>query len=244
MKTVIIIPVRMASRRFPNKPMALINGIPMIQRVWEQATKSNLGDTYVACSEKEVYDLITNLGGIAIMTNPNLPSGTDRIYSALKQINNYKEYKSIINLQGDMPLIDATDIVKVNQPLEAGFDIGTLATSLSSNEEKNQNITKVKINWIDKISGTAEDFYKKSKGNLTNIFQHVGIYSFSYLSLKNFVSKEPSKNELYYKLEQWRALDAKMSIGVSYVENIPISVDTKDDLIHVESIIKKQNDKN
>ena len=92
MKTVIIIPARMQSKRFPNKPLALINGVPMIQRVWEQAMKYNLADTFVACAEKEIFDLITSIGGNAIMTDPKLPSGTDRIYAALKQIDNYKSY--------------------------------------------------------------------------------------------------------------------------------------------------------
>ena len=132
--TIAIIPARMASKRFPDKPLALINGIPMIQRVWEKAIKSNLGDTYVACSETEVFDLITKLGGAAIMTDPKLPSGTDRVYAALQQITNYKSYQSIINLQGDMPLIDSDDIIKVNEPILKGFDIGTLVTNLSMEE--------------------------------------------------------------------------------------------------------------
>ena len=241
MKTVIIIPARMASKRFPDKPLVLINGIPMIQRVWEQAIKSNLGDTYVACSEKEVFDLITNLGGTAIMTDPKLPSGTDRVYAALEQITDYKSYQSIINLQGDMPLIDADDIIKVNEPILKGFDIGTLATNLSKEEESNTNITKVKINWVkEKSLGIAKDFYKNSKGYIDDVYQHVGIYSFKITALSKFVSMPPSSNELNYHLEQWRALDSGLSIGVSFVENVPISVDTKEDLIHLESIIKSQ----
>ena len=241
MKTVIIIPARMASKRFPNKPLALINGIPMIQRVWENAIKSNLGDTYVACSEKEVFDLITKLGGTAIMTDPKLPSGTDRVYAALQQITNYKSYKSIINLQGDMPLIDVDDINKVNELILKGFDIGTLATNLSIEEESNINITKVKIDWVkEKSLGIAKDFYKNSKGHIDNVYHHVGIYCFSITALRKFVSMSPSVNELNYHLEQWRALDSGLSIGVSYVEDVPISVDTKEDLIHVESIIKSQ----
>ena len=241
MKTVIIIPARMASKRFPDKPLVLINGIPMIQRVWEQAIKSNLGDTYVACSEKEVFDLITNLGGTAIMTDPKLPSGTDRVYAALEQVTDYKSYQSIINLQGDMPLIDADDIIKVNEPILKGFDIGTLATNLSKEEESNTNITKVKINWVkEKSLGIAKDFYKNSKGYIDDVYQHVGIYSFKITALSKFVSMPPSSNELNYHLEQWRALDSGLSIGVSFVENVPISVDTKEDLIHLESIIKSQ----
>ena len=241
MKTVIIIPARMASKRFPDKPLVLINGIPMIQRVWEQAIKSNLGDTYVACSEKEVFDLITNLGGTAIMTDPKLPSGTDRVYAALEQITDYKSYQSIINLQGDMPLIDADDIIRVNEPILKGFDIGTLATNLSKEEESNTNITKVKINWVkEKSLGIAKDFYKNSKGYIDDVYHHVGIYSFKITALSKFVSMPPSSNELNYHLEQWRALDSGLSIGVSFVENVPISVDTKEDLIHLESIIKSQ----
>ena len=231
----------MASKRFPDKPLALINGIPMIQRVWEKAIKSNLGDTYVACSETEVFDLITKLGGAAIMTDPKLPSGTDRVCAALKQITNYKSYQSIINLQGDMPLINEDDIIKVNEPILNGFDIGTLATNLSIEEESNINITKVKIDWVKKKSlGIAKDFYKNSKGHIDNVYHHVGIYSFNFKALSKFVSMPPSVNELNYHLEQWRALDSGLSIGVSFVENVPISVDTKEDLIHLESIIKSQ----
>ena len=87
MKTIILIPARMASTRFPNKPMALIYGKPMIQRVWEQAIASKLGDVFVACSEKEVFDCIESIGGKAILTDPNIPSGTDRIFYALKNIH-------------------------------------------------------------------------------------------------------------------------------------------------------------
>ena len=88
MKTLIVIPVRMASRRFPNKPMALIKGKPMIQRVWEQAVSSNIGDVIVACSEKEVHDLITSLNGEVKLTDPNLSSGTDRVYAAIQKQSN------------------------------------------------------------------------------------------------------------------------------------------------------------
>ena len=239
MKTIIIIPSRMASTRFPNKPMALINGIPMVQRVWLQAKASNLGKVVVACSEKEVFNLINSIGGEAIMTPANLPSGTDRIFEVL---NNYPDghiFDSIINLQGDMPLIDPTDIEKVNIPLSQGFDIGTLVTNITEEEEKNVNITKAKIKWIKRHSiGEASDFYKNSKKIKESIYHHVGIYSFRYKSLKKFIELGESVNEKYHKLEQWRAIDANMSIGVSLVNNIPLSVDTKDDLIKVENILK------
>ena len=240
MKTLILIPVRMASVRFPNKPMALIDGKTMIQRVWEQAKLSDLGEVIVACSETEVYDHINSFGGKVEMTNPNLPSGTDRIFEAISNYSNISHYDSIINLQGDMPIINPQDIEKVNIPLQQGFDIGTLVTDLIEDQAKDINITKARIAWINKHKiGKALDFDKNDIDSINNeIYHHVGIYSFRYETLKKFISIPPSKNEINRKLEQLRALDAKMTIGVSYVKDVPISVDTRKDLLKVERIVK------
>ena len=242
MKTLIIIPARMASKRFPNKPMALIDGKPMIQRVWEQAISSKLGDVLVACSEIEVFEYIKSLGGLAKMTDPELPSGTDRIYEALKKINNAETYESIINLQGDMPIIEPSDIEKVNIPIKQGFDIGTLVTNLLHNQLKDKNITKAQVKWIKKYKlGKADDFFKSFlKTDLDNIYHHVGIYSFRFETLKKFVNLIRSKNEIERQLEQMRALDSKMTIGVTYVKDIPISVDTIEELKEIENLIKNK----
>ena len=240
MKTIIIIPARMASVRFPNKPMALINGKPMVQRVWQKAKDSNLGPVVVACCEEEVFNLINSNGGKAVMTSPDHPSGTDRIYEVIKNFPDINQFDSIINLQGDMPLINSSDIQKVNIPLIQGFDIGTLVTDITLQEEKDLNITKAKINWIKKNNlGEAINFYKISKNIINDVYHHVGIYSFRFQSLENFVNLKPSVNELRHKLEQWRALDANISIGATYIENVPISIDTKEDLIRAENIIKE-----
>jgi len=244
MKTAIIIPARMGSERFPNKPMVKINGIPMIERVWQQGINSKIGDVFVACSEDEVFDLITSKGGKAIMTDPNLPSGTDRVFAAFNLLKNKDDYESIINLQGDMPLIDPINIKSVNIPLENGYDIGTIATGISSDEEKNENITKVSVDWKKSgVIGDCIDFYKSSKKQLTNIYHHVGIYSFKTIALRRFVSLPASKNEIERKLEQLRALDAGVNIGITYVENVPISVDTIEDLMLIENILKNRNEK-
>ena len=243
MKTAIIIPSRMSSKRFPNKPMAKINGIPMIERVWKQGINSKIGDVYVACSEDEVFNLISSKGGKAIMTDPNLPSGTDRVFAAFNLLDNKDEYESIINLQGDMPLIDSINIQSVNIPLENGYDIGTIATDISSEEEKNENITKVSIDWKEAdVVGNSLDFYKFSTKQSSNIYQHVGIYSFKPIALRKFVSLPPSKNEIDRKLEQLRAIDAGIKIGITYVENVPISVDTLEDLILIENILNNRDE--
>ena len=239
MKTIIIIPARMASQRFPNKPMALIDGIPMIQRVWEKAKLANIGEVVVACCEKIVFDKINSIGGTAIMTNPDLPSGTDRVYEIINNHPNANQFECIINLQGDMPLINPNDIQKVSIPLMQGFDIGTLVTNISKEEEKNINITKAKVNWIKRENiGEAIDFYKKPKKVLKNIYHHIGIYSFRINSLKKFIGLKPSENELFHKLEQWRALDSNMTIGTKYIDESYFGVDTEEDLLKAENIIK------
>ncbi len=239
MKTIIIIPARMASQRFPNKPMALIDGIPMIQRVWEKAKLANIGEVVVACCEKMVFDKINSIGGTAIMTNPDLPSGTDRVYEIINNHPNANQFECIINLQGDMPLVNPNDIQKVSIPLMQGFDIGTLVTHISKEEEKNINITKAKVNWIKRENiGEAIDFYKKPKKVLKNIYHHIGIYSFRINSLKKFIGLKPSENELFHKLEQWRALDSNMTIGTKYIDESYFGVDTEEDLLKAENIIK------
>ena len=177
------------------------------------------------------------------MTDPDLPSGTDRIFAAFNLLKNKDDYESIINLQGDMPLIDSMTIQSVNIPLKNGYDIGTIATDISSDEEKNKNITKVSVDWKEAdVVGNSLDFYKFSKKQLTNIYQHVGIYSFKPIALRKFISLPASKNEIDRKLEQLRAIDAGIKIGITYVENVPISVDTLEDLILIESIIKNRNE--
>ncbi len=239
MKTIIIIPARMASQRFPNKPMALIDGIPMIQRVWEKAKLANIGEVVVACCEKIVFDKINSIGGSAIMTNPDLPSGTDRVYEIINNHPNANQFECIINLQGDMPLVNPNDIQKVSIPLVQGFDIGTLVTHISKEEERNINITKAKVNWIKKDNiGEAIDFYKKPKKIYKNIYHHIGIYSFRINSLKKFIGLKPSENELFHKLEQWRALDSNMTIGTKYIDESYFGVDTEEDLLKAENIIK------
>lgn len=244
MKTIILIPSRMASVRLPGKPMIKIHNIPMIQHVWQKAIASDIGEVVVACPEKEIYDLITNLGGKAIITDPKLPSGTDRIHAAFMQIKNNDNYDYIINLQGDMPLIRPNQIKKVLRPLENNYSIGTLATSLQSTEVLNPNVTKVKVSWDNVNVGQAKEFFRLKNDTLKDVYHHVGIYSFTRKSLFNFVKLPKSKNEKLLSLEQYRAMDSGTSIGVAFDKNILLGIDTKEDLITAESIIRENYEKN
>ena len=244
MKTIILIPSRMASTRLPGKPLAIIGGKTMIQRVWEQAVDSNIGDVVVACSEPKIYDLIINLGGKAVITDPNLPYGTDRIYSALRVIEQSIDFDYIINLQGDMPFIKPNQIKRVLEPLKNKYSIGTIATTLKKNEFLNPNVTKVMIEWEKNSIGKVKEFYRIKKNLEENTYHHVGIYSFTKNALMNFVKLPKSKNEILLNLEQYRVLDAGISIGVIFEKNIPASIDTKDDLINAQNIIRSNNEKN
>jgi len=206
------------------------------------AIESKLGNVIVACCDNEVHEHITSLGGESVMTDPTLPSGTDRVFEAINNYNNTNQFESFINLQGDMPVIDPKDIQKSNFPLLQGFDIGSLVTNFKDEEElRNKNYTKTKIEWIkNKKLGKAIDFRRDLKfSENKEIFHHVGIYSFRFDALKKFVSLSQSFNEKQRKLEQMRAIDAKMTIGVTFVNNVPLSVDTEEDLLHVEKLINQ-----
>ena len=243
MKNVVIIPSRMASTRLPGKPLMAIDGIPMIQRVWQQAIKSNIGEVFVACSEIEVHDLIESNGGKAIMTDPNLPSGTDRVHSAFLKIKNNKDIDVIINLQGDMPLINPEHILKVIDPIKRNFAIGTLATNLNDNELNNPNVTKVEVDFKKNEIAQALSFYREVTIENKNLYHHVGIYSYTPDSINTFINLPKSKNEIDLSLEQMRAMDSNIPIGVTYVPEVPMSVDTKEDLINIETNIREHNDK-
>ena len=243
MKSVVIIPSRMASSRLPGKPLMEINGIPMIQRVWQQATESNIGEVFVACSEIEVHDLIVNNGGKAIMTDPNLPSGTDRVHAAFLKINNNQDIDIIINLQGDMPLINPEHILKVIDPIKRNFVIGTLATNLNDNELNNPNVTTVEVDFKKNEIAQALSFNREVTIENKNLYHHVGIYSYTPNSINTFINLPKSKNEIDLSLEQMRAMDSNIPIGVTYVPEVPMSVDTKEDLINIETNIRDHNDK-
>ena len=125
---VVVIPARMASTRLPNKPLADIGGVPMIVQVWRRALEAKIGPVLVACAEQEIADVITAAGGIAVLTDPDLPSGSDRVHQALQSFDPEGKYDAVVNVQGDLPTIDAADIRAVFEPLsDPAVDIATLA---------------------------------------------------------------------------------------------------------------------
>lgn len=231
-KTIIIIPARMGSTRLPNKPLADIGGKPMVVRVMEQALKANVGEVIVACAEQEIKTAVEKAGGTAILTPPDLPSGTDRIYHAARRT----PHDVIINLQGDMPLIDPKLIQKVLEPLNnPAVDIATLVTQVNNAADKN-NPNKVKA--ILSQNGRALYFTRAAAPHGDDQFYyHIGIYAYRRAALEKFVKLPPSPLELREKLEQLRALEAGMYIAAAIVDAEPLGVDTPEDLEKVRKCL-------
>ena len=196
MKTAIIIPSRMSSKRFPNKPMAKINGIPMIERVWKQGINSKIGEVYVACCEDEVFDLISSKGGKAIMTDPNLPSGTDRVFAAFNLLDNKDEYESIINLQGDEPFMPVQIINQLPMLLSIDTPISTACIKLSNKMDFNSP-HEVKV--VRSLSKKAMYFSRAVIPNSfsaehKNYLKHLGIYAYTNDTLQTLSKLKPIKS--------------------------------------------------
>ena len=143
MNPIVVIPARMASTRLPGKPLADIAGVPMIVRVWRQAVAANVGPVIVAAAEAEIAQRVTRAGGKAVLTAPDLPSGSDRVYAALATVDAQGRFDAVINLQGDLPALDPQAIRVVAETLEkTGADIATLAAEISDARDADNSVVK------------------------------------------------------------------------------------------------------
>lgn len=241
LKPIIIIPARMASTRLPNKPLADIHGKPMIVHVMERALESNMGPVLVACAEQEIKEAVEKAGGKAVLTDPALPSGSDRILQALETFDVNREYDVVINVQGDLPTLDPA-LIKTAYGLlqDMTVSIGTLAAVITNEAEKaNPNVVKA-IAEIDfekskapgqKKSGRALYFTRATAPTGEGpLLHHIGLYAYKRLSLERFVATPPGALEKREKLEQLRALAIGQRIDVAVVDTVPLGVDTPEDL--------------
>lgn len=244
MKPIIIIPARMASTRLPNKPLADIAGKPMIVQVMNRALEADIAPVYIACDSQEIVDAVKFHGGKAILTDPDLPSGTDRIYQAFNKIENNNEFDIVINVQGDEPTLNPESIKKVLSAFSHDHvDIATLVTKITNDDEiKNPNIVKAVIAW-DKIQSHGKALYF-SRSNVPygigDIYQHIGLYAYRIGALKKFTSLTPSPLELCEKLEQLRALENSIHIEAVAIQDRPLGVDTYEDLIEARRILENK----
>jgi len=235
--TVIIIPTRLGAKRFPNKPLAKINNIPMIIHVLNRAKESKVGEAFVATPDDEIFKVIKENGGKAILTKTEHLSGSDRVYEAyIKELKNNVDI--IINLQGDMPNIKPDSISKLVKFMKNNScDIGTLASHIVDDKEiKDPNVVKVQTDQIlnDNNFLDAKDFFRTKKNlKVEKIYHHIGIYAFTNIALTKYVKLSRTKLEIERNLEQMRAMENNFIIKVGLCDSLPVGVDTKEDLIKV-----------
>lgn len=226
---VIIIPARMDSTRLPGKPLADIGGKPMIVRVMERAMAANIAPVYIACAEAAIAEAITAAGGNAILTDPAHPSGTDRIYEALTRIDRQNSYDAIINVQGDLPLLDCSlPQIALSLLDNPRTDIATLAVPMNSDEDcNNPDIVKAVIAQDGRALYFSRAAIPYGPGAC---YHHIGLYAFKRAALEYFVSLPASVLEQREKLEQLRALEYGLQMNVGIVDTVPFGVDTPEDL--------------
>lgn len=230
----VIIPARLASTRLPGKPLADIAGKPMIIRVLEAALAADIGPVVVAAAEQSICDTVQAAGGNSVLTDPALPSGSDRVWHATQQIDPQGKHDLIINLQGDLPTFPPAALHAILKPLaEPWVDLATLVTPILSEEEKlTSSVVKVACDFPGNATTAPALYFSRmplpwGEGPL---WHHVGVYGWRRDALQRFVSLPESGLEKREKLEQLRALEAGMRIGCAKIDIAPFGVDTPADL--------------
>ena len=244
MKTLVIIPSRLAATRLPGKPLLKINGLSIISHVVKRAEEANIGEVYVAAGDKEIVDDVKKNGGQAILTGTNHKTGTDRIYEAVNKIKN-KDIELVMNLQGDEPLMNTKDIKNLQtKMIKTNADLGTLASNIFDQKIlKKKDVVKVITSEVLKVENFPEaiSFKRKLIDKTKNVYHHLGIYCYKLQTLKRFVSLKQSHNEINDKLEQLRALDNNININVALAKESPIGVDTEEDFVAIKKIMEYKN---
>jgi len=229
--SIVVIPARYNSTRFPGKPLADMKGKSMIQRVYEQCVKSNASKVVVATDNLLIYNEVIKFGGMVYMTK-ECESGTERVCEIVLGHGADIKFDIIVNVQGDEPFINPEDINKIIDMVKSNPNkIATLVTNFTKKELTDRNVVKV-------ILDTNE--YKKAAmftrspvyGKLKNCFKHIGIYGFSYKMLETISAlNDRTRNETIDNLEQLRWLDNGLKINTNFTEHKSIGIDTLKDLL-------------
>lgn len=234
MTPIVIIPARLAATRLPGKPLADIGGTPMIVHVLRQAEAAGVGPVAVAAGDGEIVEAVRRAGGVAVLTDPDLPSGSDRICAALEALDPEGRCDAVINLQGDMPYVRA-EVVRACARLLAeveACDIATVVAAESDPEDRrNPDVVKAVLALeAGARQGRALYFTRSTLYGEGPVWRHIGVYGYRRGALARFTQAPPSPLERREKLEQLRALEMGLQIWAAVVDEAPISVDTPDDL--------------
>ncbi len=237
--TIILIPARMASTRLPGKPLADINGLPMIVQVLRRAEAAGIGEAVVATDSEAVQAAVEKSGGRALMTRSDHLSGSDRIYEALEALDPEHRVDLVVNVQGDLPTIDPANIRASLGPLsDPAVDIATLAAIITdASEWTNPNVVKVWGSMIAPDRFHATTFTRADATGPGPEQHHLGHYAYRRAALARFVRLALSANERRERLEQLRALDAGMRIDAVIVKSVPLGVDTLEELAKARKML-------
>jgi 3-deoxy-manno-octulosonate cytidylyltransferase (CMP-KDO synthetase) len=239
----VLIPARMAATRLPGKPLADIGGVPMIVHVLRRAQEAALGPVVVATDSAEIATIVDKAKGRAVMTRADHPSGSDRIFEALGKADPERRAKFIVNLQGDLPTLDPKAVAAALAPLaDAAVDIATLAAEIKvAAERTDPNVVKVVGTPVGPERLRALYFTRATAPTGEGpLYHHIGLYAYRRAALERFVTLPPSPLERREKLEQLRALEAGMRIDVAIVDDVPLGVDTPEDLAKAREILARK----
>ncbi len=238
---IVVIPARLAAKRFPDKPLAELLGEPMIVHVWRRAVAADVGPVLVACGDAAIADAIGAAGGDAVMTDPDLPSGSDRVHQAVEHIDPDGAHDAVINVQGDLPTIEPDVIGAALAPLaEPEVDIATLAAIITeASERTNPNVVKAVLAMADGATTGRALYFSRAAvpSGEGRLYHHIGLYAFRRTALARFVALPKGALEHRERLEQLRALEAGMRIDAALVDTVPLGVDTPADLARARSIL-------
>ncbi len=242
--TIAIIPSRLGSTRFKGKPLALISGKPMIQRVYEQAAKSdNINRVVVATDDQQIFDMVESFNAQAVMTASDLRSGTDRVAQAADVLG-IKDDEIIVNIQGDQPVFNSKVLDKLVLPFEkeGNIEMATLACKI---EDKSQvrDPKHVKVvfdkNFFAIYFSRAQIPFPRDRDTHVKYYKHLGFYAYKKSFLEKIANFDSGEYERIEKLEQLRVLEAGYKIKVSITRDDAPGVDIPSDIKKVEAYLKK-----
>ncbi len=240
MNPIVMIPARMAASRLPGKPLADINGQPMILHVWRRALAAGAGDVVVATDSPEIAAVVRAAGGRVQMTRADHPSGSDRIHEALEALDPEGRHDVVLNVQGDLPTIDPAVISAALRPMaDPSVDLATLVAEIDREEDRTAS-SVVKMVGTTIAPGHFRCLYftrATAPWGEGPLWHHIGLYAWRRTALSRFVTLLPSPLELREKLEQLRALEAGMRVDAVAVADVPFGVDTPQDLVRAREML-------